>query len=104
MSTKLIPGFSRYSIDKDGTIIDTTNGKIMSSVTHRGTEAINLVNNEGVRKRIKLQILIDKTFPEYLPGVDVEDAVNYRITEDGKLLIPAGRMNTTEDNIKENNK
>lgn len=27
-----------------------------------------------------------------------------KITEDGKILIPAGRMNTTEDNIKENNK
>ena len=85
MSTKLIPGFSRYSIDKDGVIIDTTNGKIMSSVTHRGIEAVNLVNNEGVKKRTKLQILIDRTFPECLPGVEIEDAVNYRITEDGRL-------------------
>ena len=27
-----------------------------------------------------------------------------KINQEGKLLIPAGRMNTTEDNIKENNK
>lgn len=54
MSTKLIPGFSRYSINKDGVIIDTTNGKTMSSVTHRGIEAVNLVNNEGVKKRTKI--------------------------------------------------
>lgn len=27
-----------------------------------------------------------------------------KVTEEGNLLIPAGRMNTTENNIKENNK
>lgn len=27
-----------------------------------------------------------------------------KVTEEGKLLIPVGRMNATEDNIKENNK
>ena len=57
MSTKLIPGFSRYSINKDGVITDTTNGKVMSSVTHRGTEAVNLMDDEGNRKRTKLQNL-----------------------------------------------
>lgn len=85
MSTKLIPGFSRYSINKDGEITDTTNGKVMSSVTHRGTEAVNLMNDEGNRKRIKLQNLIDKAFPEELLGAIVKDAADYRITEDGKL-------------------
>ena len=85
MSTKLIPGFSRYSINKDGVITDTTTGKIMSSVTHRGTEAVNLVDNEGNKKRTKLQNLIDKAFPENLPGMVVEDAPSYRVTEDGRL-------------------
>ena len=85
MSTRLIPGFSRYSIDKDGVITDTTTGKIMSSVTHRGTEAVNLMDDEGNRKRTKLQNLIDKAFPEELLGAIVKDATSYRVTEDGRL-------------------
>lgn len=83
MHYRLIPGFSRYKISEDTTIIDTITSSVKSTVVHKGTVSVNLVNDSGVPKRIKLVNAFNLAFPEKLPGVLVLNTDGYRVTEEG---------------------
>lgn len=85
MSARIIPGFSKYTVTVEGIVTNTSNNKEMSHVEHRGTKAVNLVDDAGCKRRVKLQNVIDSAFPEMLPGRPITEAPNYRITDDGRV-------------------
>lgn len=60
---KRIPGFNRYSIDKNGDVFDHKKGKyILRFMTSPGYWGVNIVNDAGVRKQQHVHSLLLNTF------------------------------------------
>lgn len=75
LEPKVIPGFGRYGITRDGRIFNYLTGKFLkTSPDPRGYHRTILVNNQGVRKGVKRHRLVALTHLEW-PASNIEDYV-----------------------------
>ncbi len=74
-SYKPIPGFSRYKISESGTIIRAKDSVlIQSQINQEGYHNVKLVNDEGVRKTVRVHRMVAIT---YIPNPDSLPEVNH---------------------------
>jgi hypothetical protein len=73
---KQIDGFSRYSVTVDGKVWSAYKGGYMSPViSHEGYHSLNLRNDEGKLKFVKVHRLVAQT---YIPNPENKPQVNHK--------------------------
>ena len=82
---RVIDNYNNYKITAEGIVARVSNDAILPTVVNLNTIAVNLVDNNGKKVRIKLQRLIDTTYPDNLPGIAISGFSSYRVTEDIKV-------------------
>ena len=85
MDKRLIPGFSQYIMDKDMVVTEVATGNNRTVVVHNEVVSINLVDDAGNKKRIKLINLFNRTFPEMVEGTTIQEAPDYKVRADGSV-------------------
>jgi|LakMenE01Jun11ns_1017448.scaffolds.fasta_scaffold9941576_4 hypothetical protein len=98
---RVIKGFSKYSITKEGVITNLKSGKFIKHFTAKDAPAVTITNDEGIRLTRTISGLVKLTFPElFEPEVPVDEIVHLQGDLTKALLI--GELSSEVLEIRQN--
>lgn len=83
---RVITGFSRYSITKEGVVTNLSSGKVLKQFLAKGAGAVTLTNNSGTRLTKTISGLIKTTFPELFEPELLDEEITHLQGDFSKAL------------------
>ena len=83
---RVIPGYSKYSINESGIVVNLVSGQLLSTFMAKGAKAVTLRTDTGLRRTRAIKGLIKLTYPELFEVLPPEDTVIHEAGDLSKKL------------------